>query len=71
MKLSLKAVRFVIEALNHYQEEHAQRMNQPGLTEDELADLTSDRQFLGAIKRDFEQYHAELLRERDGIHADV
>ena len=44
MYLSPKAIRFIIEALEHYQTSHER------LTEDEVADLTNDSQYLEAIK---------------------
>lgn len=60
MKLSLKAIRFIIEALEHYQQYHDQRMQQDGLTEDDVSDLVNDRQYLEAIKQDFVKYRDEL-----------
>ena len=71
MKLSLKAIRFVIEALNHYQQHHDHRMSQEGLTEEELSDLVNDRQYLEAIKRDLERHRDELMRERGSVRADA
>jgi hypothetical protein len=65
MNLSLKAARFVIEALNHYQEFHDQRLNQAGLSEDDASDLANDRQYLEAIKHDFEKYLEELAQSRE------
>ena len=37
MKLSLKATRFVIEALEHYQKDHDQRLTEGGLSEDDVS----------------------------------
>jgi hypothetical protein len=72
MKLSPKAARIIIEALSHYQEHHDRRINEAGLTEEEASDLTNDRQYLEAIKRDFGRYEAELLREqKSGVRAGV
>jgi hypothetical protein len=70
MKLSPKAVRFVIEALGYYQQYHDQRLQQEGLSEDDVSDLVNDRHFLEAIKRDFEKYRDELMQERERIPAD-
>jgi len=70
MKLSLKAIRFVIEALDHYQEYHDERLRRSALSEDEASDLLNDRQFLAAIKQDFEVYRNELTRQRQGVKAD-
>ena len=70
MKLSLKATRFVIEALHHYQQYHDQHLQQEGLSEDYLSDLVNDRQFLAAIKQEFEKYQAELVQRREGVITD-
>ena len=45
MKFSLKALRFVIEAVEHYQKYHGERLKQQGLSEDEVSDLVNDRQY--------------------------
>ena len=71
MKLSLKAVRFVIEALEHYQRDHDQRLNQQGLSEDDLSNLVNDRQYLEAIKQDFGKYRDQLMQQRESIKADA
>jgi hypothetical protein len=63
MNLSLKATRFVIDALEHYQKYHEDRLRHEGLPEDDAADLVNDRQYLEAIKRDFQEYHDALLRQ--------
>lgn len=71
MKLSLKATRFVIEALQHFQQYHDQQLQEEGLSEDDLSDLVSDRQYLEAIKQEFEKYHAELMQRREGAITDT
>lgn len=71
MKLSLKAVRFLIEALEHFQKYHDQRLTQDGLPEDDVSDLVNDRHYLEAIKKDFEQYRDELLEQRENVKADA
>ena len=71
MKLSLKAVRFVIEALQHYHSFHDQMLAEPGLSEDDISDLMNDRQYLEAIKKDFEKYREELLEQRANVKADA
>ncbi len=71
MNLSIKAVRFVIEALDHYQQYHDQRLREAGLTEDDISDLVNDRQYLEAIKRDFEKYRDQLTPQSGGIKADA
>jgi hypothetical protein len=67
MKLSPKAVRFVIEALEHYQKYHDERLASEGLSDDAASDLTNDRQYLEAIKKDFENYRDELADRRDAV----
>lgn len=71
MKLSLKAIRFVIEALEHYQEDHDQRLAKEGLSEDDVSDLVNDRHYLEAIQKDFEKYRDELVEARDNVKADA
>lgn len=70
MKLSLKATRFIIEALEHYQKYYDQQLRQNGLSEDDVSDLVNDRQFLEAIKQDFEKYRDELGRQCEKVQAD-
>lgn len=71
MELSQKAVRFVIEALEHYQQFHDQRLERDGLSEDDASDLVNDREYLEAIKRDFVKYQDTLKRERESVQADA
>jgi hypothetical protein len=70
MKLSPKAIRFVIEALDHYQKYHDQRLQQEELAEDDAADLINDRQYIEVVKQDFAKYHDELVQQRQSIKAD-
>ena len=49
MNLSPKATRFIIEALEHYQTAHEERLRNERLTEDEIANLTNDCQYLARI----------------------
>ena len=70
MNLSLKAARFVIEALEHYQKYHDERLQQARLPEEDASDLVNDRQYLEAIKQDFQRYHDDLLRQRAGVHSE-
>src|SRR5215831_14940444 len=63
MNLSPKTTRFIIEALEHYQTSHEERLRDERLTEDEIADLTNDCQYLEAIKTDLKKYHGELLHK--------
>ena len=71
MKLSLKAVRFVIEALDNYQKDHDQRLADDELSEDDISDLTNDRHYLDAIKKDFEAYRDQLVQSRENVSAEV
>jgi hypothetical protein len=61
MDLSPKAVRFVIEALEHQITEHERRLATNGLSDDEAADLANDKRYLEAIVKDFEKYRDELV----------
>jgi hypothetical protein len=70
MNLSLKATRFVIEALEHYQHYYDQQLRQEGLTEDAISDLDNDRHYLEAIKQDFEAYRDALMRQHTGSRSD-
>jgi hypothetical protein len=63
MNLPPKAIRFIIKALEHYQTSHEERLRDERLTEDEVADLTNDYQYLEAIKTDLKKYHGELLHK--------
>ena len=49
MKLSLKATRLVIEALEHYRQHFDEELKRPGLSEDKISDLENDRLYLDAI----------------------
>ena len=71
MNLSLKAVRFVIEALEHFQKFHMDRLATNGIPDDEAADLTNDSLFLEQIKKDFEKYQDELVSRRENVKADI
>ncbi len=71
MKLSLKAIRFVIEALEHYRKNHDQRLREEGLSEDDISDLVNDRHYLEAIQKDFEKYQDELLEQRENVAAEA
>jgi hypothetical protein len=61
MQLSPKAIRFLIEALEHYQTHHEERLRDEHVTEEEAADLTNDHQYLEALKINLKQYHDGLM----------
>jgi uncharacterized Zn finger protein len=63
MQLSPKAIRFIIEALEHYQTHHEERLRDEHVTEDEVVDLTNDHQYLEALKTDLKQYYDRLMRK--------
>jgi hypothetical protein len=52
MPLSPKALRFVVEALNYYLDEHDQRIRNPNASEDDRADWENGREFIEAIRQD-------------------
>lgn len=52
MTLSPKALRFVVEALTYYLDEHDQRFQNPNASEDDRADWENDREFMEAIRQD-------------------
>ena len=60
MELSNKALAFLADAVRARREDFARRAEQ-STDEDEIADLTNDAAFLGAILGDLE---AETLRRR-------
>ena len=61
MQLSPKAIRFLIEALEHYQTHHEERLRDEHVTEEEASDLTNDHQYLEALKTDLKQYYDGLM----------
>lgn len=69
MKLSLKATRLVIDALEHYRQHFDNELQRPGLSEDEISDLENDRLYLDAIKHDLEEYRDTLVEQRGDIKA--
>ena len=69
MKLSLKATRLVIEALERYRHHFDEELKRPGLSEDEISDLENDRLYLDAIKHDLEEYRDALAEQSGGIKA--
>jgi hypothetical protein len=71
MKLSAKAVRFVIEALEHYHQFQDDRLAHGSLSDDEVSDLENDQLFIDAIKADLEKYQNELAGQRENVKADI
>lgn len=64
MQLSPKAIRFFIDALEHSQTHHEERLRDEHVTEEEAADLTNDHQYLEALKTTLQLYHDELMCKR-------
>jgi hypothetical protein len=64
MELSAKAIRFVIEALDHFEKYHDERLRSVELSADEAADLENDRLFLKAILAEFEKHRTESGKRR-------
>jgi hypothetical protein len=69
MNLSLKATRFVIEALEHYQKYQDERLHGEGLSEDDASDLVNDQQYLAVILQEFQEYHDALLRQPERVQS--
>jgi hypothetical protein len=69
MRLSLKATRLVIDALEHYRRHFDDELKRPGLSEDGISDLENDRLYLDAIKHDLEEYRNTLAKQRGGVKA--
>jgi uncharacterized protein YjiS (DUF1127 family) len=63
MDLSPKAIRFIIESLQHYRDQLDRRLEDNGLSDDELADLGNDREYISALVQGF-QLHNELGLEK-------
>lgn len=62
MDLSAKAIRFLIDALKHYEEHVERRLQEEGLSDDAVADLANDRQYLLALRQDLQSRHEDLLK---------
>jgi hypothetical protein len=61
LQLSPKAIRFILEAIIHYQTAQEARLHAADVPDEDLADLTNDYQYLEAIKSDLQRYHEELV----------
>ena len=62
MELSPKAIRCLIEALQHYREHLDRRLEDDSLSDDELADVGNDRQYIVSLVEDLRSHHEELLK---------
>ncbi len=70
MQISLKATRFLIEALDYYRRHQDQELQRGGLTEDEVSDRVNDLQYLDAIKQDLERHRDQLMQQREKIRSE-
>ena len=61
MELSPKAIRFLIEALKHYEQNYDRRLEEEDLSDDEVAELDNDRRYLLALEQDLESRHENLV----------
>jgi hypothetical protein len=64
MKFSPKAIRFIIEAIDHYLNYHQIQIQNGRLSEDEKSDLINDLYYLEAIKGDLKAHNTQLLSQR-------
>ena len=62
MDLSPKASRYIIEALQHYRDHLDRRLEDEHLSDDELADIGNDREYVAALAQDFQIHHEDLLK---------
>ena len=62
MELSPKAIRFLMDALKHYAEDLDRRLEEECLSDDELADLGNDRQYLVALMQGLEYHYLEMFK---------
>ena len=60
MQLSPKAMRFIIEALEHYQTHHEGRLRDDHVTEEEAADPTNAHQYLNQSTEDWYTHAASF-----------
>ena len=62
MELSPKAIRYLLEALQHYRVHLDRRIEEESLSDDDVADLANDRQYLAALAQDLQNKHEDLLK---------
>ena len=71
MDLSLKATRFVIDALEYYLKHFDQLVERKELSEDDISDSVNDRCYLEAIKKDIEKYREDLSNRRETVQVEM
>ena len=62
MELTPKANRYIIEALQHYRDHLDRRLEDDHLSDDELADIGNDRDYVAALVQNFQIHHEEILK---------
>jgi hypothetical protein len=62
MDLSPKAIRYLLDALQHYRGCLDRRLEEDSLSDDDLADLANDQQYLAALAQDLQTKHEDLLK---------
>lgn len=62
MDLSPKAIRYLLEALQHYRVHLNRRLEEESLSDDDLADLVNDRQYLAALAQDLQNKHEDMVK---------
>jgi len=62
MDISPKAIRYLLEALQHYRKHLDRRLEEESLSDEDLADLANDRQYLAALAQDLQHKHEDLLK---------
>lgn len=68
MELSPKAIRFLIDALKLYEEHVECRLQKEEcLSDNELADLANDRQYLLALRQELHSRHEDLLKASEAV----
>src|SRR5437016_2774663 len=71
MDLSLKDIRFLVDALKHYEEHLDRCLEEKDLSDDELADLANDRQYLLTLREYLQGHHDRLLTGSESVSTKV
>ena len=68
MELSPKAIRFLIECVKLQILDYDHRLEEDRLSDDDVADLTNDRQFLRSLEQDLKNHHEHLVECKEPFH---
>ncbi len=60
MKLSPKAIRFIIDALDYRINAYQERLKLENLDKDEVSDITNDSMFLEALREEMASYISKV-----------